>query len=113
MSAPRTSARWFPESSRTCPTERVEEIVRKLIALSILVLALACKNETAPVSAAVVEPKVAADAGVAVTEQQKAAFPRMIVRTANVKIVVADTAKTVDAITQSVEAQGGYVAGSH
>lgn len=82
--------------------------MRKLIALLILALSFACKNEEASVAS----PK-AADTGVAVTEQQKAAFPRMIVRTANVKIVVADTAKTVDAITQSIEAQGGYVAGSH
>jgi hypothetical protein len=90
----------------------VEEIVRKPIALLILLLALACKNEEAPVADIAVQPKVA-DTGVTVTEQQKAALPRMIVRTANVKIIVADTAKTVDAITQSIEAQGGYVAGSH
>jgi hypothetical protein len=36
----------------------------------------------------------------------------MIVRTANVRIIVADTSKAVDAITNSVEALGGYVAGS-
>lgn len=88
--------------------------MRKLIALLILVLAFACKKEEASVPNAVVaEPKVATDTGIAVTEQQKTAMPRMIVRTANVKIIVADTAKTVDAVTQSVEAQGGYVAASH
>jgi len=79
--------------------------VRKLIALLILVLAFACKNEQAPVAADTVmaQPKPAGEA----------AATRMIVRTANVKIIVADTAKTVDAVTQSIEAQGGYVAGSH
>jgi len=59
--------------------------VRKLIALLILVLAFACRTETFPVS----------------------------VRRANVKIVVADTTKTVDTVMQSVEAEGGFVAGSH
>jgi hypothetical protein len=37
---------------------------------------------------------------------------RMIVRTANVRIIVADTAKAVDAITTAAEAGGGYVADS-
>ena len=37
---------------------------------------------------------------------------RMIIRNATLQIVVADTAKTVDAVTSSVEALGGYVAGS-
>ncbi len=37
----------------------------------------------------------------------------MIIRTANVKILVDDTAKTVDAVTQAVESAGGYVSGSH
>jgi hypothetical protein len=36
----------------------------------------------------------------------------MIVRTADVKIVVADTAKAVDAVTKSIESTGGYVSGS-
>ena len=88
--------------------------MRKLIALLILVLAFACKKEEASVANAVVaEPKAADTGRIDATEQQKTAMPRMIVRTANVKIIVADTAKTVDAVTQSVEAQGGYVAGSH
>lgn len=38
---------------------------------------------------------------------------RTIVRTADVKITVADTATAVGAITQTVEANGGYVSGSH
>jgi len=85
--------------------------VRKLIALLIVVLALACKNEVTPNAVADVAPPNVA--GNQVAEQKSAALPPMIVRTANVKVIVADTAKTVDAVTQAVEAQGGYVAGSH
>jgi hypothetical protein len=95
----------------------VEEIVRKLIVLFILVLVFGCNkaehaaklasnDAAAPISLAKSQAKPAEAA-------QVAAMPRMIVRTANVKIIVADTAKTVDAITQSVEAGGGYVSGSH
>lgn len=39
--------------------------------------------------------------------------PRMIVRTAEMRIVVGDTMKTVDAVTKAVEAMGGYVSGSN
>ena len=38
---------------------------------------------------------------------------RMIVRTADVRITVADTARAVDAVTSSAEAAGGYVATSN
>ncbi|MFL6248149.1 MAG: DUF4349 domain-containing protein [Thermoanaerobaculia bacterium] len=41
------------------------------------------------------------------------AVPRMIVRTAQMRIVVGDTTKTVDAVTKAVEAMGGFVAGSN
>jgi hypothetical protein len=44
---------------------------------------------------------------------QAPAMPRMIVRTADVRIVVADTAKTVEAVTKSIEGAGGYVSGSN
>jgi hypothetical protein len=40
-------------------------------------------------------------------------MPRMIVRTAEMRIVVKDTTKTVDAVTKSVEALGGFVSGSN
>ena len=91
--------------------------MRKLIVPFILVLVFGCQkaehaaklistDAAAPVSLAKTQVKAAEVA-------QVAAMPRMIVRTANVKIIVADTAKTVDAITQSVEAGGGYVSGSH
>lgn len=41
------------------------------------------------------------------------AMPRMIVRTADVRIVVSDTSKAVDAVTKSIEGAGGYVSGSN
>jgi hypothetical protein len=40
-------------------------------------------------------------------------MPRMIVRTAEMRIVVTDTTKAVDAVTKSVEAMGGFVSGSN
>jgi hypothetical protein len=47
------------------------------------------------------------------TEAAAPAMPRMIVRTADVRIIVADTSKTVEAVTKSVEGAGGYVSGSN
>ena len=89
--------------------------MRKLIALFVIVLLFGCKREE-PAKPSTVNDAVAPAAQVArnvAAPTEKAAYPRMIVRTANVKILVADTAKTVDAVTQSVEASGGYVSGSH
>jgi ribosomal protein S13 len=48
-----------------------------------------------------------------VVAPEAAPMPRMIVRTANVRITVADTGKAVDAVTRSVEGVGGYVSGSN
>jgi hypothetical protein len=95
----------------------VEEIVKKLIALFIIVLTFGCKKEErlASTDASVAAPTrgVVAEAEKAQGAPIDAKMPRMIVRTANVKIIVADTAKTVEAVTHSVEASGGYVSGSH
>lgn len=44
---------------------------------------------------------------------QTPAADRMIVRSAQMRIVVGDTTKTVDAVTKAVEAMGGFVAGSN
>ncbi|HJQ38142.1 MAG TPA: DUF4349 domain-containing protein [Thermoanaerobaculia bacterium] len=85
--------------------------MRKLAALLTLALLFACKREemAKPVTAAAVSDtalqRTAAPAA--------AAMPRMIIRTANVKILVDDTAKAVDAVTRAVEGVGGYVSGSH
>lgn len=83
--------------------------MKKIILVPALMLALACKQErgVADVHQSVVTPEAAAG------RQQKAAAPRMIVRTANMRIVVADTTKAVDAVTQSVESMGGYVSDSN
>lgn len=51
--------------------------------------------------------------GVAAAQASDPAVPRMIVRTADVRIVVSDTSKIVEAITKSAEASGGYVSGSN
>ncbi|HEY0371530.1 MAG TPA: DUF4349 domain-containing protein [Thermoanaerobaculia bacterium] len=54
----------------------------------------------------------AVPAGVAAVAAEPA-VPRMIVRTADVRIIVADTSKSVDAVTKAVEGAGGYVSGSN
>jgi hypothetical protein len=96
-----------------------ERLLRKLI--PILILTLACRQqESRTVSTTVFAgkdaPVVAAqpNAGVVAPARSEAtpAMPRMIVRTADVKIIVADTSKSVEAITRATEAVGGYVSGS-
>lgn len=64
----------------------------------------------APVPARVVDTMVP---GLMAAADAEPAAPRMIVRTADVKIIVADTSKIVEAITKSAEASGGYVSGSN
>ena len=94
--------------------------MRKLIALFIIALVFGCKKEERAQSVAAVTDTAIAPVSLRVDSQASSAGVsadlapvRMIVRTANVKIIVADTTKTVDAITQSAEAAGGYVSGSH
>jgi hypothetical protein len=108
----------FPERPPRVSNVRVEEIVRKLIPLFIIITLFACKKferQASVAARAVVTDTAAAEVAGASLPQalpQQQALPRMIVRTANVRIIVADTSKAVDAITNSVEALGGYVAGS-
>ncbi len=106
--------------------------MKKLI--PIVLLLIACKRaestaalpppqqaQSQPTARAIVMPpepmRDAPAAGVsAVTDGETPAapaMPRMIVRTADVRIIVADTSKTVDAVTKSVEGIGGYVSGSN
>lgn len=93
--------------------------MKKLILTMVVVLAACSREEGMARSGSAVSTDAAAPrpvmaeaeagrGGVAV-----AAMPRMIVRTADVKIVVADTSKTVDAVTKAVESAGGYVSGSN
>jgi hypothetical protein len=90
----------------------LEVIVKKLMILPVLVMALACKNEAAMVADAA-SPAASQVPARNEAKAQEPAAPRMIVRTANMRILVADTAKAVDTVTQSVEAMGGYVSDSN
>jgi hypothetical protein len=112
----------------------VEEIVKNVIALFVVVAAMSgCKQESAAPAAIDVASKAEGNAASQVVAARQAAFdssaagvaltaeaapaaqeaPRMIVRTAEMRIVVGDTMKTVDAVTKAVEAMGGYVSGSN
>jgi len=90
--------------------------VRKLIPMLMLLVVAACSKDEAVVGAKAPVPMrsqgLQDSAGVAVNESAPAA-PRMIVRTASVKIIVDDTSKVVEVITRSVEAAGGYVSDSN
>ncbi len=98
----------------------------KILVLMLALLAAACRGEegaarsrSAVATDVAARPAVVAPsesegvAGVPVAVAATPAMPRMIVRTAEVKIVVADTSKTVDAVTKTVEGAGGYVSGSN
>jgi hypothetical protein len=116
----------------------LEARVRKAIVLFTLVLLFSCKKEESSTSIAsetvaspqvVANAKVAADQGVrhdagasardgfaalgVTAVAERSASPRMILRTAQMRIVVGDTTKTVDAVTKAIEAMGGFVAGSN
>lgn len=91
--------------------------MKRLVAVLVVVLLFACSKREGSATSAAPAPKGASDdmARVAQTNpapQQPAAQPRMIVRTADVRIVVGDTSKAVSAVTKSVESLGGYVSGS-
>lgn len=97
--------------------------MRALILVSILILALGCSKQesrSAPSSAIAAQDEMVATratlAGSPPAESRaggvESAMPRMIVRTADVKIIVADTGKSVEAITRAAEGAGGYVSGS-
>lgn len=77
--------------------------MRKLIPVVVLLLFASCKAERS-------EVPLAARADAQVPAKREAV--RMIVRTADVRITVADTSKTVEAVTKFVEASGGYVSAS-
>lgn len=95
--------------------------MKKLIPMLLLVGVVACSRSESAASMAppkqndaVAHPMVMAAPPAAEPVSASApAMPRMIVRTADVKIIVADTSKTVDAITKSIEGAGGYVSGSN
>lgn len=94
--------------------------MKRLVAVLVVVLLFACSKReeavasmdarsSAPAPSPTVAPQAAAGRA---APQQLAAQPRMIVRTADVRIIVGDTSKAVSAVTKSVESLGGYVSGS-
>lgn len=89
--------------------------MRNAIVLSMLVLFLSCRNQeqVAGLATDAERPKNAAVPVAGTEASQTPAAPRMIVRSAQMRIVVGDTTKTVDAVTKAVEAMGGFVAGSN
>jgi hypothetical protein len=120
----------------------VEVIVRNAIALLVLVLLFSCSkaekgatsvatNAAAPpvqqaaerrpeqllrVGGAPPAPMRNDGAGLMAApaaEEPSAAPKPMIVRSAEMRIIVADTTKTVDEVTKTVEAMGGFVSGSN
>lgn len=114
------------------PTVRVEELVKKLM-IAFLIVISACRNaeEGSATSHALAAPESDASASKGASAEvarvagaplqgygdtrQAAPLPasRMIVRTANMRVIVEDTARTVDAVTKAVEAMGGFVSGSN
>jgi hypothetical protein len=112
----------------------VEVLVKNVIALLMVVLLISCqKAEQSVASVDVASPEQVQHAKLQVSEQsagdgarvpagvaqgvvgtaEAPATTRMIVRSAQMRIVVGDTTKTVDAVTKAVEALGGFVAGSN
>jgi len=104
--------------------------MKQRFVLLLLIAALSCKNEQAV--PADVAPETSATAATAITGTvgrvaqsspppppppgtslpQAPAMPRMIIRTADVQLIVADAAAAVDKITAAATAAGGYVADS-
>ena len=84
----------------------------KRLLLFMLLFVMACMRQEARSAAEPVQADVASAPATA-DRATAPAMPRMIVRSADVRIVVADTSKAVDAVTKSVEGVGGYVSGSN
>jgi hypothetical protein len=83
--------------------------VRRSILL-LLILALACKNEMRRAALTRSEPVARVAASEAAAPQLPAGVPvRMIVRTANVTLIVKDAEQALRNITTAVESRGGYV----
>jgi len=96
--------------------------MKKHIALALLLIALGCKNEMATnntSTSAVTEappppppPKPADTRAVGTAAPQAPALPRMIIRTAEMSLIVSDTSAAIDKITAAAGAANGYVADS-
>lgn len=90
--------------------------MKKGIALFLLLIAFGCKNESATsnTDSAAVTGTVATAAPPAqkVSLPAAPAIPRMVVRTADISIVISDTTVSIEKITAAVGASGGYVSDS-
>ena len=85
---------------------------KAVIFLLLAVAFAACKksevaNPDTAAKAAVEEPRAGGRAGAPPPPAAK--LPRMIIRTAQLSVIVADTNATIEKLTQAVEASGGYV----
>jgi hypothetical protein len=87
--------------------------VKNLIAALALTLAATSCQKAESRTAVTAATDAAAGSPQAESRAVTATVPRMIVRTADMHIVAADTARAVEAVTRSAEAMGGYVAGSN
>jgi hypothetical protein len=99
---------------------------KKTIAVLALVLVFACKEKDGiaglassdgglgigSVSRGRVASQAVPEGAAGVAAMQPPAAKRMIVRSAELRVIVSDTSKAVAEATRSVEAVGGYVAGS-
>lgn len=91
--------------------------MNKLIAILALLAVVSCRarDGAAGVASGIQDQKGAAEmsrVAAPVAEQSAPSAPRMIVRSAEMRVIVADTGKAVSEATRSAEAVGGYVAGS-
>jgi hypothetical protein len=98
--------------------------MRKLVLASLLVAVVACKKEERSIggldAAAAPPPAQVARSVVGNSAGEAAGAPLsttkggpMIVRTATLTIIVADTGKAIEKIASAVEQNGGYVSGSN
>ena len=87
--------------------------MKTFITMLAIVLAVGCKNEESGQDVTRVTGDSAKKGGTSALHAANSTPAPLIVRTANVKLIVADTAKTIDGVTKFVEATGGYVSGSN
>jgi hypothetical protein len=90
--------------------------VNKLIVILALFAVVSCQaregSSDTSASLQVMSQPQAEKVAAAAEQDAPASVPRLIVRTAQMQVIVADTSKAVTEATRSVEAVGGYVAGS-
>ena len=89
--------------------------MRRIVPVLLILALISCKREEAALSRAANQPSTSTAAGAQRANEVKdssAALQRMIIRSANISIIVDDTAATLAKITAAGEAVGGYVSDS-